>query len=117
MQVRWLIVLLVLALSACGEQPMAQKGEKGEQGAPGPEGPPGPAGPVGPTGLSGTSIRFVEGECRQACTVACGENERILSTYAINPGGTFVFDAESKATFRPQRQGTAVKVILACVEK
>jgi hypothetical protein len=114
MQARWLIVILVLALSACGETPAPQKGDKGDQGLPGPEGPAGPAGPVGP---SGTSIRFVEGECRQACTVACGDNERILSTYAINPGGTFVFEADNKATFRPQRQGAAVKVVLACVEK
>jgi hypothetical protein len=111
MQVRWLIVLLALGLAACGE---AQKGEKGDQGPPGTPGPPGPAGPVG---LRGTIIRFVEGECRQACTVACEENERILNTYAISPGGTFSLDADNKATFRPQRQGASVKVVLACVQK
>ena len=114
MQVRWLIVLLVLGLSACGEQPVAQKAEKGDQGPPGSEGPAGPAGPIG---ISGTVIRFVEGECRQACTLACEDNERILSTYAINPGGSFVFDADNKATFRPQRQGVSVKVVLACAPK
>jgi hypothetical protein len=32
MQVRWFIVLLMLTLSACGENPVAQKGEKGDQG-------------------------------------------------------------------------------------
>ena len=117
MQVRWLIVLLLLGLSACGERPVSQKGEKGDQGPPGPEGPAGPLGPVGPTGISGTVIRFVEGECRQACTLACEDNERILSTYAINPGGSFVFDADNKATFRPQRQGVSVKVVLACAPK
>jgi hypothetical protein len=68
-------------------------------------------------GISGTIIRFVEGECRQACTLACEDNERILSTYAINPGGSFVFDADNKATFRPQRQGVSVKVVLACAPK
>ena len=41
-------------------------------------------------------IRFVDGECRQACTLACQDNERILSTYAINPGGSFVFNSEYK---------------------
>ena len=88
---------------------MSQKGEKGDPGPPGPAGPAGPLGPVGPTGISGTVIRFVEGECE--------DNERILSTYAINPGGSFVFDADNKATFRPQRQGVSVKVLLACVPK
>jgi hypothetical protein len=117
MHARWLIVLLLLGLSACGDQPVSQKGEKGDPGPPGPAGPAGPLGPVGPTGISGTIIRFVEGECRQACTLACEDNERILSTYAINPGGSFVFDADNKATFRPQRQGVSVKVVLACAPK
>jgi hypothetical protein len=113
MQVRWFAVLLVLALTACGEKeaPAPMRGEQGPAGAPG---PPGPAGPVG---TSGTIIRFVDGECRQACLMACEQDERILSVYAINPGGTFTFDAENKATFRPQRQGAAVKVVLACVQK
>jgi hypothetical protein len=114
MQVRWLIVLLPLGLSACGEQPVAQKRD---QGPPGPEGPAGPAGSPGPVGPSGTFIRFVDGECRQACTLSCQDNERILSAYAINPGGTFIFDADNKATFRPQRQGVSVKVVLACAPK
>jgi hypothetical protein len=111
--VRSFIVLLMLALSACGENP--QKSEKGDQGSAGPEGAPGP---VGAAGMSGTVIRFVEIECRQICFVACKENERILNSYAINPGGTFTFDGDNrKATFRPQLQGTPVKVVLACVEK
>jgi hypothetical protein len=117
MHVRWFIVLLMLALSACGESPGVQKGEKGDQGPPGPEGPAGPPGPVGPTGVSGTVIRFVEGECRQACKVACEDNERILSAHAISPGGTFIFEADNQTTFRPQRQGVAAKVILACVSR
>lgn len=117
MQLRGFILLLALVLSACGESPVpakGQSGEKGEQGPPGPAGSPGPPGPAGP---SGAVIRFVDGECRQACTVACEENERILSTYAISPGGTFIFEADNKTTFRPQRQGASVKVILACVQK
>jgi hypothetical protein len=113
MPFRRLVVLGALDLSACGEQPV-QKGEAGAQGPPGPEGP---AGPPGPVGQSGTFIRFVDGECRQACTLACQDDERILSTYAINPGGSFAFDSENKATFRPQKQGVAVKVVLACAPK
>ena len=34
MQIRWFIVLAILALSACGENPGAQKGEKGIKGRP-----------------------------------------------------------------------------------
>jgi hypothetical protein len=117
MRVRWVIVFLALGLSACGEQSAVQKGDQGTPGPEGPAGPAGPAGPVGPSGISGTVIRFVDGECRQVCAIACQDNERILSTYAINPGGSFVFDAENKATFRPQRQGIAVKVVLACAPK
>jgi hypothetical protein len=116
MQVRPLMIpvlLALLALSACEEKPQlaGPQGEKGEQG------PPGAAGPAGPAGPSGTVIRFVDGECRQACTVACEANERILSTHAINPGGTFVFEDDGRATFRPQRQGVAVKVVVACAPK
>ena len=103
------LLLALLALSACEDKQVAgPQGEKGDQG------PPGPAGPVGP---SGTVIRFVDGECRQACTVACEANERILSTHAINPGGTFVFEEDGRATFRPQRQGVAVKVVVVCAPK
>jgi hypothetical protein len=113
MQPRCFIILLLLALSACGENPVAQKGERGDQGPPGPEGPRGPAGPAG---LS-AAIRFVEGECRQPCIVACEDNERILNTFAMNPGGTFIFDADNKATFQSEQQDRPVKVILACVRK
>jgi hypothetical protein len=73
MPFRCFIVLVMLALSACGENPVAQKGEKGDQGpsgAEGPSGPPGPPGPPGPAGaagMSGTAIRFVDSECRQVC--------------------------------------------------
>jgi hypothetical protein len=113
MHVRWLIVLLLLGLSACGEQPVSQKGEKGDPGPPGPAGPEGPLGPVGP---SGTFIRFVDGECRQACTLSCQENERILSTYAINPGGSFVFDADNKVTFSAAAAGGFSKSPCLCSE-
>jgi len=117
MQVRWFIVGLLLAplaLSACEEKQAATQGEKGD---PGPPGPAGPAGPPGPAGPSGTVVRFVDGECRQACTVACEANERILSTHAMNPGGTFIFEEDNRATFRPQRQGVAIKVMVACIPK
>jgi hypothetical protein len=105
MQLRWFVVpvlLAPLALAAC-EEKVASPGEKGD---PGPPGPAGPAGPPGPAGSSGTVIRF-----------ACEANERILNTYAINPGGTFVFEEDNRATFRPQRQGVAVKVVVACAPK
>lgn len=56
-------------------------------------------------------------ECRQVCFVACEESERILSAYAINPGGDFTFTDANKATFRAQRQGVPVRIGLACVQR
>ena len=90
MQVRWVIAAMFVSLlvSGCGDKEVV-RGEKGDQGPPGPAGPPGPPGAAGPVGSSGTIIRFVEGECRQACTVACEDNERILNTLAINPAPSF----------------------------
>ncbi len=106
MPVRLLTIVLALTLAAC------ERNEAASQGPPGPVGPPGPAGPPG-----GTVIRFVDGECRQTCTIACEVDERILNTFAIGPGGTFIFEQEDRATFLPQRQGASVKVVLACARK
>ncbi len=110
-------LIAALALAGCSDAFKAIKGEKGDAGEKGEAGPPGPPGPAGPAGAGGTVIRFVEGECRQPCKVACEDNERILNTYAINPGGTFTFEADNQATFRPQRPNVAASVILACVRK
>src|SRR5262249_61711535 len=96
------LLLAFLALSACEDKQVAgPQGEKGEQG------PPGPAGAAGPVGPAGTVIRFVDGECRQACTVACEANQRILSDHAVNPGGTVDFEEEGRLTVRQERQGVA----------
>jgi hypothetical protein len=114
MHIRALIILSMLALAACGEDQFGLKGEKGERGPPGPSGP---AGPAGSTGADGTAIRLVDGECLSPCTVACEDDERILNTYAINPGGTFSYESDSRATFRPQRQGVPSKVVLACIPR
>ncbi|HEY6995633.1 MAG TPA: hypothetical protein VH397_18160 [Xanthobacteraceae bacterium] len=110
-------LITALALAGCSDAFNAIKGEKGDAGEKGEAGPPGPPGPAGPAGASGTAIRFVEGECRQPCKVACEDNERILSTFAINPGGTFTYEADNQATFRPARPNVAATVILACVAK
>jgi hypothetical protein len=64
---------------------------------------------------NGHSVR--DTECRQLCKVECEENERILGAYAINLGGTFIFQSDNQANFRPQRQGVAIKVLLTCVPK
>jgi hypothetical protein len=114
MRFRALIILMMLVLTACGENPLGLKGAPGERG---PAGPVGPAGPPGAAGAAGTAIRLVDGECVTPCTVACEDSERILTTYAINPGGTFTFESDSRATFRPQRAGAATKVVLACVPR
>jgi hypothetical protein len=101
--------ILLFVLTACGQQaPQAQKGDQG---------PPGPAGPAGPPGPAGTSIRSVVGDCNGPCIVACDESERILSAFAVSPGGTFVYQSETRSRFRPQQPDVAVKVILACIPK
>jgi len=91
MPVRLFTIVLALTLAACEKKEVTSQG--------------------------GTVIRFVDGECRQTCTVACEANERILNTFAIGPGGTFIFEEENRATFLPQRQGASAKVVLACALK
>jgi hypothetical protein len=99
MQIPIVPLLLLLVLAGCGQD--APKVEKGERGPPGSEGP---AGPAGPPGTPGTVIRTVDGDCStSSCIVACEANEKILNAYAINPGGTFTYEADNRATFRPQR--------------
>ena len=114
MRVHMFIVpsILLLALSACGQEtPKAEKGERG------PPGPAGPAGATGPAGPAGTTIRSIVGDCGGPCTVACGESERILSAYAVSPGGSFIYESDNRATFRPQQPNVSVKVVLACIPK
>jgi len=60
---------------------------------------------------------MTEANCTAPCSISCEPNEQILNTYALGAGGTFVFEDENKATFRPQRRGAAVKVVIACVPK
>jgi hypothetical protein len=103
--------LMLMAVGGCGGEP--PKAEKGDPGPPGPQGPAGPAGPPGP----GTVIRSLESNCTGPCTLSCEDSERILSVYAINPGGTVAYNSDSNATFRPARANIAVKVILACIPK
>jgi hypothetical protein len=102
--------LLCLAIAGCGRQEQAaQKGEKGEAGSPGPPGPPGPQGPPG----AGT-LRFAEFGCQQAiCTASCNNNERLVSAYALNPGGVFVFEDDRRVTFRATRRPSG-KIVLVC---
>jgi len=38
-------------------------------------------------------------------------------SFAIGPGGVFIFEEEAPATFLPQRQGASAKVVLACAQK
>jgi hypothetical protein len=69
---------------------------------------------VGPAG--GGTVRFAEFACQlAACTVACNDDERILNAYALNPAGTFVFETDSRASYRPRGQQSG-KIVLACVK-
>jgi hypothetical protein len=60
-------------------------------------------------------LRFAEFDCQQpACSLTCNDNERILTAYALNPGGTFVYEGDRQATFRPTRRPSG-KIVLICV--
>ncbi len=62
-------------------------------------------------------VRFVEITCTAAqatCSGACNDGERVMSAYAVSPGGTLVYDDERRITFRPARRG-AGKAVVACV--
>jgi hypothetical protein len=59
----------------------------------------------------------VETTCRTNCAAACEAGERILNVYALNPGGTFVFEDDNRVSFRPLRRGGDTKVVVACIPK
>ena len=91
----------------------APESAKGDAGPPGPAGPRGPAGPPGP-GPSGPAIRVIKAPCDQtACSASCKEDEQILNTYALNPGGAIDFKDERNVTFRPKQRPTVL--VLACI--
>jgi hypothetical protein len=131
MRTACVIVLASLMLAACGDGQVAQKGEQAEPaagvagppgnvGPPGPPGPPGPAGPAGPPGApgaAGTTIRMVEVNCRGTCTAECNAEERIVNAYALAPGGTFVYEDDNRASYRPQRRNVDIKVVVACIPR
>jgi hypothetical protein len=87
----------------------------GPQGPVGPQGQAGPPGPPGPSGSTASGIRFAEYGClSSACTLSCGNEERILTAYALNPGGSFIFEDERRVTVRPIRQPSS-KIVLVCI--
>jgi hypothetical protein len=118
-----------LLLSGCSQQEPAERTTTGQgpeppeparvagpAGPPGPQGPQGPAGPPGPAGPAGASLRFADFTCEAArCQVACNAGERIVNAFVHGAAGSFVFDSDSEATYRPPRRGGAGKVVLVCV--
>jgi hypothetical protein len=118
-----------LLLSGCSQQEPAERTTAGQgpepaepvraagpAGPPGPQGPQGPAGPPGPAGPAGASLRFADFTCEAArCPVACNTGERIVNAFAQGQGGSFVYDSDSEATYRPPRRGRSGKIVLVCV--
>jgi hypothetical protein len=96
-------------------EPVRAAGPAGPPGPQGPQGPQGPAGPPGPVGPAGASLRFADFTCEAArCPVACNTGERIVNAFAHGAAGSFVFDSDSEATYRPPRRGPAGKIVLVC---
>jgi hypothetical protein len=119
MRLVWILLFLAaLAVSGWALTHTVMKGDRGEPGAagpPGPQGPPGPPGLPGSVGGSGPAVRFAEFGCAAAaCAMNCNDGERIMNAYALNPGGTFVFEDDRRVTFRPARRPSN-KVVLVCV--
>src|SRR5262245_42667398 len=118
-------ILTVLALSACiagcgegrpGPQgqagpagPTGPTGGAGPAGPPGVAGPPGLQGPQGPQGLQGvpgpaappgSSIRIVRSECEGDCTVACGDDEFLMTAFCGARREPAMFPTEHSASCR-----------------
>jgi hypothetical protein len=77
------------------------------------KGRPDPPGPPGAPGAAGTTIRMVEVNCRGTCTAECSAEERIVNAYALAPGGSFVYEDDNRASYRPQRRNVDIKVVVA----
>src|SRR5262245_11414807 len=73
-------------------------GPKGEVGLKGDAGPPGPQGPAGPPG-AGSPLRVIRAGCTAAeCTVACSEDEIVLTAYCGAKREPAVFPTERSAS-------------------
>jgi len=111
--------------------PAGPKGDMGPAGSAGMAGAPGPQGPQGPQGLQGTAgasgnagqggagaaIRVVRAECRDGaeCTVACGDDEFLMTAYCGAKRDAAVFPTEHSAScHHPGRKDTLV--VAACVK-
>jgi hypothetical protein len=120
----FVVFTLAVFLSACGQGPQGLQGAKGDQGPPGtagatgPKGDAGPAGPAGPkgdvgpagpagpkgdTGPAGTSgVRIVRSDCTsESCTVACRENEVLVTAYCGPNRSPALFSKERSASCGP----------------
>ena len=106
------VAFAVLSLVPWELRPHTGTPEAGPPSRPGPPGP-GPPGPPGPA-ASGSAIRIVTTPCHQtACSASCKEDEQILNTYALDPGGAIDFKDERNVTFRPKQRPTVL--VLACI--
>jgi len=60
---------------------------------------------------------MIELSCRGTCTAACNAEERIVNAYALAPGGTFVYEDDNRASYRPQRRNVDIRVMVACIPR
>jgi len=112
-------IVVSLSLTACGEGPPGPQGAAGAKGDAGPPGPrgeaglpgpkgeaglkgeAGPPGPQGPAGLpgAGSPLRIIQAGCTAAeCTVACSEDEIVLTAYCGAKREPAVFPTERSAS-------------------
>ena len=110
MQVRWFVVLLVLVLAACGETEAPMRGDRDRQGT---------RDHRAPLDRRAQAERSFVLSTEMSPSLHHGMRAKRAHSQRLRDqsGGAFTFDTESKGTFRPPRQGVAVKVVLACVQK
>jgi hypothetical protein len=97
--------------AATGQQ--AQEGRKGSKDRKESEGRKAKKGEQGPPGI--LAIRTISNDCPQRCTLACNENERVLSAYVMGSSRSPIITNEQSVAFSGVR-GTGPAVVF-CIPK
>jgi hypothetical protein len=114
MRVATTVGALLMATVLCGcDGPAGPGGPQGEQGPQGERGAQGEKGEQGPPGI--LAIRTISNDCPQRCTLACNENERVLSAYVMGSSRSPIITNEQSVAFSGVR-GTGPAVVF-CIPK
>jgi Collagen triple helix repeat (20 copies) len=118
-------IALALALASCGKGPQGDAGPagpagpKGDPGPPGPQGPAGLAGPQGPAGERGpaaaATVRVMHQSCLGGeCTVACHDNEVLITAYCGPARNAATFLGERAASCGVEASSSRSPLVVVC---